>query len=205
MGGQDWWPGTDELGDRLRETLKLRGLTFRSAGEELKKAGVRGAHFTNLHAIAQGQIPSLNLIEGIARTLEVNPAWLAFGVGEPGLLWTRKDQQEYGVRDLPADVQHRVAGLAMKASARIEGRTLDDHFKIERLLARRIAGVLRLLSGSPLFVPLGDEPDSVLGAERIIEGLGYWLREEIDREEADNDPALSQVLELAPSPGGEDS
>ena len=199
------WPGTEGLGDRLRETLELRGMSFRKAGEVLKAAGVRGAHFTNLHAISQGQIPSLNLIEGIARSLEVNPAWLAFGVGEPGLLWTEKDQQDYGVQGVHPDIQDRVVGLAMKAAARIDDRTLEDQFELTRLFATRLAALLRLLSRSALFVDLSGESDSVLGAERIMDGLAYWLRETIDREEAEGDPVLSALLELAPAPEVEEA
>ncbi len=165
-------------------------MSFRKAGEVLKAAGVRGAHFTNLHAISQGQIPSLNLIEGIARSLEVNPAWLAFGIGEPGLLWTEKDQQDYGVQDLHPDIQNRVVGLAMKAAARIDDRTLEDQFEFTRLFATRLAALLRLLSRSALFVDLSGDSDSVLGAERIMDGLGYWLRDRIDREDADADHRL---------------
>ena len=199
------WAGIEGLGDRLRETLKLRGLTFRKAGEVLQAAGIRGAHFTNLHAIAQGQIPSLNLIEGIARTIEVNPAWLAFGIGDPSLLWTERDRREYGVSDLPVEIQHRVVGFAMNVASRIEGQTLDDLSELNPLFAQRIGAVLRFLASSPLFVQLSDEAHSVLGAERIVDGLDYWLRKKIDREEAEGDPALSALLELAPAPEATDA
>lgn len=192
----------EDIAARFRWLLEDRGMSLRKAAELLESAGLRSRGPTALWKVTNAELlegPSAEWLATVAKAFGVSPAWLAFGLGDP----VPEEQPDYGVSDLPRDVQNRVIGLAMNAAARIEGRTLADQLELTELFARRIAAVVRFLAGSRLFVPLSDEADSVLGAERIVDGLGYWLRESIDKQSAEADPALAHLVELAPPTNGE--
>jgi|SRR5690625_477956 len=72
------------IGERLEWALTLRDKSIREVQLQLQERSVKGSSYASFHGYVKGgQVPPLELLEAVAGLLEVRPAWLAFGEGEP--------------------------------------------------------------------------------------------------------------------------
>lgn len=69
---------------RLQRSLSLRDRSIRSLHLELHEEGVRGSSYASVHGYLHGRaVPPLEFLLAAADALDVEPAWLVQGVGQP--------------------------------------------------------------------------------------------------------------------------
>jgi DNA-binding XRE family transcriptional regulator len=74
---EGYTPGSERVGDRLRQAREARGLSKNALG---KSSGTTGQTVRNIET---GQtLPSVATAEQLAKALGVSPCWLAYGQGE---------------------------------------------------------------------------------------------------------------------------
>lgn len=193
------------VGARLRWLLDREGLSYRAAAERLNIRGFGGTYAT-LWAVVNKKdppvTPSLDLIWGIAKTFDVNPSWLAFGVGSSNDRWQVEEidagKVESAAPDLPAAVRGELENLALAIRARqagTRGQGLDETFATLEDTIRWLAALVRLPFRTRLFRKPEDDLAWYGYAKPLIEALQTLLRDEIDL--SGGDSTLEAVLKLA--------